>query len=288
MKSFKDILVEGENYLGKAGLDNVKDDAWYLFEETFNMKRAEYILNKDQEADTNKVSKFFEQIRKRTSNKPLQYITGHQEFMGLDFDVNENVLIPRLDTEVLVETALNIIKKINKEKIRILDLCTGSGCIAISLKKLSEKKVEITASDISAKALEVAKINAKKNDENIEFIESNLFENIEGKYDIIISNPPYIKSKEVLDLMEEVRSYEPNLALDGGEGGLDFYNKITKESVKFLNNYGFLLYEIGYDQSEDIKKIFKDNSFKEIEVLKDLAGLNRVAKGIYMEAEKNV
>lgn len=283
MKSLKDVLLEGELYLSNAGLENAKHDAWYLFEFVFGMHRAEYILYGDNGADTEKAYRFSDFIKKRATRKPLQYITKYQEFMGLDFEVNESVLIPRQDTEVLVEKALESINSINLSSVKVLDLCTGSGCIAISVAKMAPK-TKVSGSDISGNALEIARKNAANNQVECLFIQSNLFNNIQGKFDVIISNPPYIRTDVIDELMEEVKGFEPVTALDGGNSGLEFYKKITQESVNFLNKDGFLLYEIGYDQAEDVVRILESNSFKEIQMFKDLVGLDRVVKARYMEA----
>jgi len=283
MKSLKDVLLEGEIYLSEIGLENAKSDAWYLFEFVFEMRRAEFILYGNQAADAEKAFKFFDFIKIRSTRKPLQYITRHQEFMGLDFDVNESVLIPRQDTEVLVEKALEIINRLELSQVEVLDMCTGSGCIAVSIAKLAPK-AKLTAADISGKVLELAKKNAAKHEVECNFIQSNLFNNIEGKYDVIISNPPYIRTDVINKLMEEVKGFEPITALDGGSSGLEFYRTITQESVNFLNKDGFLLYEIGYDQAEDVVGILNEYNYSEIEVFKDLAGLDRVVKARYMEA----
>ena len=283
MKSLKDVLLEGEIYLSEVGLETAKSDAWYLFEFVFEMRRAEFILYGNQAADAEKAYKFFDFIKIRATRKPLQYITRHQEFMGLDFDVNESVLIPRQDTEVLVEKALEIINRLDLVQVEVLDMCTGSGCIAVSIAKLAPK-AKLTAVDISGKVLELAKKNAAKHVAKCDFIQSNLFNNIEGKYDVIISNPPYIRTDVINKLMEEVKGFEPITALDGGNSGLEFYRTITQESVNFLNKDGFLLYEIGYDQAKDVVGILNEYNYSEIEVFKDLAGLDRVVKARYMEA----
>lgn len=283
MNSLKDVLLEGEIYLSEVGLETAKNDAWYLFEYVFEMKRAEFILYGDRAADAEKAFKFFDFIKIRATRKPLQYITRHQEFMGFDFEVNESVLIPRQDTEVLVEKSLEIINKFYSSHVQVLDMCTGSGCIAVSISKLAPK-AKLSAADISGKVLELAKKNAAKHEAKCDFIQSNLFNNIEGKFDVIISNPPYIRTDVIDKLMEEVKGFEPITALDGGSSGLEFYRTITQESVNFLNKDGFLLYEIGYDQAEDVVEILKSFNYREIEVFKDLAGLDRVVKARYMEA----
>lgn len=212
-------------------------------------------------------AKFLKLINKRKSGIPYAYIVGHKEFMKLDFEVNKNVLIPREDTEILVEEVI----KLNKKKM--LDMCTGSGCIAVSLAKYIEDSI-IDAVDISEKALTIAKINAKKNGVCINFIKSNLFKEVEEKYDVIVSNPPYIKTEDLENLQEEVKK-EPMKALDGGETGLYFYKKIIKEAKNYLKENGYLALEIGYDQAVDVTKLLEENGYEEINVKKDLGGNDR-------------
>lgn len=246
-------------------------------------KPKEYIIIHDkEELAEEKVLEIKSNINKIIEGYPIQYITGKQEFMGLDFFVNENVLIPQPDTEILVEEVINICEKIDEPKI--LDLCTGSGAIAVALKKYMQnltptrlgRLIKITASDISSKALEVAKINAKNNNTEIQFIKSDLFENIDKKFNIIVSNPPYIKTDVIKNLSLEVQK-EPHLALDGGQDGLEFYRKIINNAYKYLENEGYLALEIGYDQKQEvIELIEKSNQYKEIYIKKDLSGNDRV------------
>ena len=199
--------------------------------------------------------------------------------MGIPFKVNENVLIPRQDTEILVE---NAIMKIGGKKCRVLDLCTGSGCIAISISHFCPN-VEIVAADISAKALEVAEENNKANQTNVKFVESDLFENIEGKFDVIVSNPPYISAEKIKELMPEVSMYEPLIALDGDEDGLAFYRSICGKAGDYLSDGGYLLYEIGYSQASDVSRIMHENNFVDIQIVKDQASLDRVVIGMRKE-----
>ena len=219
---------------------------------------------------------YFKAIKKLCQGIPIQHITHRQEFMKMTFYVDENVLIPRQDTETLVEEVIKISKKIGAKKI--LDLCTGSGAIAVSLAKYIEKS-QITAVDISKKALNVAKLNAKNNEvENkITFVESDLFNNIKKeKYDIIVSNPPYIK-KEVLKSLDKEVQKEPKLALDGGYDGLDFYRKIINKAEEYLKFNGYLCFEIGYDQKEDVEDLLKnEEKYTNIQCIKDLCDNDRV------------
>lgn len=237
-------------------------------------KNKEWIMTHiDEELSTLEYSNFFELVNKRIQGEPLQYILGEQYFMGLKFIVNENVLIPRADTEILVYKVIDMIG--DKTNIKILDMCTGSGCIAISLAK-NIKCPEVFAVDISTEALKVAQENAKLNDVNVTFVESDLFDNLpEEKYDIIVSNPPYITINEMKNLESEVLK-EPYQALYGGEDGLDFYKKISKNACKYLKEDGFLIFEIGYLQGNDVRNILKEFRYKNIEIIKDYSDNDRV------------
>lgn len=217
--------------------------------------------------------RYREVLRLRGQRIPLQHITGEQEFMGLVFFVNEHVLIPRQDTEVLVEEALRHIKDGQK----VLDMCTGSGCIIISLAMF--RNITAQAADISKEALKVACVNAKRHEREIRFLESDLFANVEESYDCIVSNPPYIASAEVQYLMPEVRDHEPLSALDGTEDGLYFYREIIKDAKEHLNEEGWLLFEIGWDQGVAVSELMAEAGYKNVEVKKDLAGLDRVVIG---------
>jgi len=267
------LLSWGKDTLKFAGISEWKLDAWYLLEYVVGCTRNEYFLFPEQEVSDSKRHHYEELIKKRSSHIPLQYLTGSQEFMGLSFYVNESVLIPRQDTEILVEEALQYIHG----NMRILDMCTGSGCILLSILKWKPEVCGVGA-DLSEKALEVARENQKRLQIDAEFIQSNLFENISGKFDIILSNPPYIPSQTIDTLMEEVKNYEPRMALDGHEDGLYFYRKLTASSLEFLNLGGMLFLEIGYDQAEAVTALMKP-IFTNIKVVKDLAGHDRVIYG---------
>lgn len=243
-----------------------------LFSKVLNIPKEFLLAHSEDEIDDNQKEKILEGIKKLNDNIPIQYIVNEQEFMGLKFFVDENVLIPQPDTEILVEQIINNYKE---RKIKILDLCTGSGCIAISLKHYLPQS-EIFASDISEKALNIAQNNAKQNNTEINFIKSDLFQNLQDKFDIIVSNPPYIKTDIIKTLDEEVQN-EPIIALDGGNDGLDFYEKILKEAYNYLKDEGKLYLEIGYDQKEDLINLYKnDKRYKNIECIKDLANNDRV------------
>lgn len=230
--------------------------------------RVHYLDNVDERS----VERFKNNIQNFFEGMPIQYINNKAYFMGLEIYVDENVLIPRCDTEILVEEIIKIVKKDSLRKI--LDLCTGSGAIAISLKKYLNN-IEIIASDISDKALMVAKKNASKIGVDVKFIESDLFNNINGKFDLIVSNPPYIKKSVIPSLDKQVRN-EPILALDGGKDGLDFYRKISYDAKRFLNNNGYLCFEIGYDQRKEVEDILLQNGYINIYSKKDYGGNDRI------------
>lgn len=223
---------------------------------------------------------FLKLINERLNNRPIAYIVGNREFMGLDFYVQEGVLIPRPDTEILVEEVIEIGK--NKGEIEILDIGTGSGAITVSLAKYLDN-ANLTSVDISDIALEVGKKNAISNDvdNKIEFIKSNLFTEIDKdkKFDVIVSNPPYIRKKDVENLESQVKDFEPYTALEGGEDGLDFYRKITEQAKLYLKENGVLAYEVGHDQSEDVSKLMEINGYTNIYTKKDLQGIDRVVIG---------
>lgn len=248
---------------------NVKKIMKYVLD----MSDGELIINKNKNITKKQYKSFLKYIERLKQGEPLQYIIHCQEFMGEKFYVDKNVLIPQPDTEIAVEETLKIISHSNKEKLDILDLCTGSGAIAISIKRAFSKKTSITASDISSKALEVAKKNASAilNDENsINFIKSDMFKNIDKKFDIIVTNPPYIETETINNLSKEVQK-EPKIALDGGEDGLKFYKILKKEVKNYLKKDGFLLMEIGYNQKETITKMFENSK-----CIKDYGNNDRV------------
>ena len=232
-------------------------------------------IHPEEIVETKIETDFNEAIQKKQEGIPLQYITNMQEFMGINFYVDENVLIPRPDTEVLVEEVIKLAKE--KENIAILDMCTGSGAIAIALAEYLTN-AKITASDKSKKALVVAQKNAKNTKASIQFIESDLFGNIKDKFDIIVSNPPYIESDVIKCLDKEVQK-EPMMALDGGKDGLDFYRKIAKQARAYLNEDGYLALEIGYNQKEKVKELLKKEGYREIYSKKDFGDNDRIVIG---------
>ncbi len=270
----KEAYELGITRLTEAGIEEVKSDTLLLLDGICHVTRNDILLHGEEVLDENVTQAFLEALTKRCERVPVQYITGVQNFMGLDFMVNENVLIPRFDTEILVE---EVMKHLH-DGFSILDMCTGSGCILLSLLHYSNHCTGVGV-DISEEALRVAKTNCEKLGLNATFLQSNLFEKVEGTYDIIVSNPPYIRSDVIGTLMEEVKGHEPMLALDGMEDGLYFYRKIVEESKQFLNGGGKLFFEIGYDQGEDVSHLMENAGFKDVCVMKDYAGLDRVVLG---------
>ena len=268
------LLREGREALQAAGIPEWNLDAWYLLEYAAHCTKNEYFLRPEKEVLPQEKQLYRTLIRKRSAHIPLQYLTGSQEFMGLSFFVDENVLIPRQDTEILVEEAIRALGS----GMRVLDVCTGSGCILLSLLKLCAG-LEGTGTDLSEKALQVAGENARRLGVEASFVQGDLFEPVSGKYDCIVSNPPYIASREVDALMEEVRDHEPRMALDGGEDGLYFYRKIAVQSPKYLNDRGRIFLEIGFDQGEAVAGLLAP-AFDEVRIVQDLAGLDRVVCGI--------
>ncbi len=382
--TLRELLRSGEEYLKEHDVADASVDAWLLLEHVTGLSRAEYLAHateplekvcailrmaadsgmqaQDCSSDEGKpkmkfvsaedaLQRYRELLKRRSLHIPLQHLTGEQEFMGLSFLVNEHVLVPRQDTETLVEEALKRLRP----GMRILDLCTGSGCIAVSLAKLGpeyiarqnvsctddskpvnksvselwdngesaveKRKVCVDASDISPEALAVARENAQRLGAQVRFIESDLFagiarmfgtsgtdefdgeikadrfagtgksdriveanrvigaDGIAGRYDMIVSNPPYVRTAVIGELAEEVRLHEPTLALDGAEDGLHFYREIVRQSLMYLTDGGQLLFEIGYDQAEAVRALMAEAGFTEIEVIRDLAGHDRVVTG---------
>lgn len=267
------VLQQAQLQLEEAGIEEAKLDAWYLAMECFGINRTDYYMNPNLEVADEKFQQYQKLIDSRAKRIPYQYLTHSQEFMGLQFYVDENVLIPRQDTEVLVDLAMKV-----AEHADILDMCTGSGCIILSLGKLGKTK-SLTAVDISTGALAVARHNAQSLQVPVTFIESNLFDNVEGTYDIIVSNPPYIPTKVIEELMPEVKAHEPMLALDGLEDGLYFYRIIANEASKYLREKGYIFLEIGHNQGDDVKNLLLDAGFEDVKVVKDLPGLDRVVTG---------
>lgn len=272
--TLEEALNKGKEILKEAEVLDYELDAWYLMEYVCKIEKSQYYLKGREEMEPEKWQEYEVLLRKRAEHIPLQYIIGSQEFMGLEFKVNSQVLIPRQDTETLVEEALKVLEP----GMNVLDLCTGSGCIIVSLMKYKEGLTG-TASDISKQAILVAKENAKQNQVEVEFVSSDLFKSITGTYDMIISNPPYIPTEVIGGLMPEVKNFEPMEALDGKEDGLYFYREIASEAGNFLNSNGYLYFEIGHDQGGKVAAIMESNGYRNVRVVKDLAGNDRVVMG---------
>ena len=272
--TIKQAITKGMIMLKSNNVESPKLKARLLLQYVLDKPRQYIIVYDNKEIDKQQQWQYFVNIEKLTKGVPLQHITHRQEFMKMDFFVDENVLIPRTDTEILVEEVIKIAQKYNSP--RILDLCTGSGAIAISLKKFVPN-ADITAVDISEKALEIAQKNAEKLEAKINFVKSDLFDKLDNKkFDIIVSNPPYIRKDEIKKLSEEVQK-EPKIALDGGEDGLDFYRIITEQAINYLKTGSFLCFEIGYNQKSDVIKIIEDEqNYKNTYCKKDLYGNDRI------------
>ena len=271
---YREAMQEGEKILQEAGIVDAKNDAWLLLAMVCKVDHTYYYMHMEEELMSEQQDEYRVVIRKRAEHVPLQYITGEQEFMGLPFKVNSNVLIPRQDTETLVEEALKVIRP----GMKVLDMCTGSGCILISILK-NVLNVEGVGCDISKQAVIVAKENAKLNNVVATFERSDLFDHVTETFDVIVSNPPYIRTEEIATLMPEVCQFEPVGALDGKEDGLFFYRKMIAESSKYLKPNGVILFEIGYDQGQDVSLMLKEAGYKDVQIVKDLAQNDRVVIG---------
>lgn len=283
--TYREIFEQGKSALEQAQIEEADLDARLLLEYVCQTNRNDLLIHGDRTVETEKESEYHRLISERARHIPLQYLTGVQEFMGLSFKVNKAVLIPRQDTEILVEEVLRQLH----DGMRILDMCTGSGCILISLLHYSNYCSGVGA-DISAEALQVARENGEQilgqapsadGSGEAVWVQSDLFFHITGKFDFIVSNPPYIKSSEIPTLMPEVKDYEPLTALDGREDGLYFYKKIVEESKNYLMSGGMLYFEIGYNQADDVSRLMEQAGFQEVTTVQDYAGLDRVVYGTY-------
>lgn len=281
--TYRECYEKGCHILNEAGIEESTLNARLLLEAACGTDRNDLLAHDEQPVMSQAEEKYLNWIRQRAEHIPLQQLTGEQDFMGLTFSVNEHVLIPRQDTEILVE---EVLKELH-DRMRILDMCTGSGCILLSLLHYSND-CEGLGVDLSAEALEVAgrnvlKVLTPEKAEHAHFLQSDLFEKVEEKFEIIVSNPPYIASAEVEKLMPEVRDHEPRMALDGTEDGLHFYRRIIKEAGKHLVNSGMLFFEIGYDQGQAVSELMRAGGYREVQVVQDYAGLDRVVLGTYCE-----
>lgn len=276
--TYRESYEKGKSALAEAGIGEAELDARLLLEYVCSTSRSDLLVHGDREVEASRAEEYLSMVRQRARRIPLQYLTGVQDFMGMEFMVNGHVLIPRQDTEILVEEALRELR----DGMAILDMCTGSGCILISLLRYSNDCTGLGA-DISPEALAVARENARRllqPEKQVRFVESDLFAAVDGMYDMVISNPPYIPSGVIGTLMPEVRDHEPLGALDGSGDGLFFYRRITEECKKHLRPGGMLFYEIGYDQGETVAGILEREGFGGIRVTKDYGGLDRVVSGV--------
>lgn len=279
--TIKEALEKGLECLENREYNNPLLEVKLLLAKALGVEKEYLFLHLNDEVEKTDLDKFFSYLEERKTGYPIQYILGTQEFMGLEFFVNPGVLIPRPDTETLVESVIEVVKGSYRERqeVRMLDLCTGTGAVAVSLAFYIEN-AHVDAVDIDDVPIDTAKRNADHNGvaDRVTVIKSDLFEGVAGRYDIIVSNPPYIKSDVIEGLQTEVSTYEPKLALDGGSDGLDFYRKIADQSVSFLNDGGVLALEIGYDQGDSVSRLLTGR-YKDVEVIKDLSGNDRVVIG---------
>lgn len=272
--NYTEAFLMGMQKLKEAQIGEAQLDARLLLEEVCGTDHNTLLCHGDREVSEAEEEKYRRALEQRAVHVPLQHLLGYQDFMGLRFQVNEYVLIPRQDTEILVEEAMRYLH----DGMRILDLCTGSGCILLSLLHYSND-CEGVGVDISKEALQVAVQNAELLGIRADFLKSDLYEKVTGKFDLLVSNPPYIERKVIPTLMEEVREYDPYIALDGGEDGLDFYRRIIGGAQDYLKRGGQILMEIGSGQAKAVSELLREAGFKEIDVCRDFAGLDRVVSG---------
>ena len=272
--NYTEAFLMGMQKLKEAQIGEAQLDARLLLEEVCGTDHNTLLCHGDREVSEAEEEQYRKALEQRAVHVPLQHLLGYQDFMGLRFQVNEYVLIPRQDTEILVEEAMRYLH----DGMRILDLCTGSGCILLSLLHYSND-CEGVGVDISQEALQVAAQNAELLGIRADFLKSDLYEKVTGKFDLLVSNPPYIERAIIPTLMEEVREYDPYIALDGGEDGLDFYRRIIGGAQDYLNRGGQILMEIGSGQAKAVSELLCEAGFKEIDVCRDFAGLDRVVSG---------
>ena len=277
---YKKLYENGIEILNRAGIAEAKLDARLLLEYACQTDHSVLFAHPEREISEKEYDNYIGLIERRAKREPVAYILGNWDFMGLNFKVNSNVLIPEQDTEVLVEEAM----RYTEDGFKVLDLCTGSGCIALSLLNYTND-TRAVCTDISGEALDVAKENAEslRLSDRVTFVKTDLFPGEDmGKFDIIVSNPPYIATKVIDTLAPEVKDYEPRLALDGSEDGLLFYRRIVDSVQKYLFSSGYLFLEIGYDQGKALTDMLKENGhFHDIEVIRDYAGNDRVVRACF-------
>ena len=272
--TLKEALAKAVDKLQQMEVPDADIDAWYLLSYVTGLDRAAFFLHGEEPMAEPDMIRYRDLVTKRGERIPLQHLTGEQEFMGLDFHVNEHVLIPRQDTECLVERVLPYV-----DGKRVLDVCTGSGCIAIAIAKLGKPFI-VHGVDISEEALAVARQNATELNASVELFAGDLMTKMDGQYDVIVSNPPYIPPSVIEGLMPEVRLHEPMLALDGGQDGLEFYRRIAGQAVIRLAPNGRLFLEIGCEQAAAVAEILQKQGYREVQVFQDLAGKDRIVQCI--------
>ena len=289
-KTLRQAMMDGVRFLQSHQIEDAVSDGRILFEAAFSMDRTQYLLHGDQEADPDRERVYQQYLGQRIQNKPVQYITGRQEFMGLSFYVDPRVLIPRQDTETLVEAVLSHMKE-QKLPLKAADIGTGSGCIAVSIAAFRKEAVQMTATDRSAGALQVAEINAERNQVSLRLLQGDLLEALpeeeKGTWHYIISNPPYISEHDMLNLDRNVRDFEPHLALCGGEDGLEYYRRLGVQAKEHLRPGGQLWLEIGWDQGCSVSQILAHEGYHSVQIRKDLAGHDRVVSAIFWGIEKD-
>ncbi len=283
--TLKELIAEGSTKLTEAGIQDAATDAAYLAEYILNIDRNMRYNHPEYAVDEVMYRRYADALSMRMRHVPLQHITGRQEFMGLPFVVNPSVLVPRFDTEFVVEEALIEVE----DGMRILDMCTGSGCILLSLMNYKNDCIGVGV-DLSGEALSVARMNADALSSNVTFYEGDLYDALpqeyrEKRFDVIVSNPPYIATDVIPTLMPEVRDHDPRMALDGGADGLSFYRRIIAGAKDYLNNHGKVILEIGYDQGDAVSKILSENGFVNICVKNDYSGNPRAALAEYIRKD---
>ncbi|MBR1816308.1 MAG: peptide chain release factor N(5)-glutamine methyltransferase [Lachnospiraceae bacterium] len=276
--TLRELIIYGQDLLKNSDIEAYESDTRVLARFAFDLSYTDMFMMMSEDMPEDQIEFYKDCLNLRSTHMPCQYITGSQEFMGYEFITEDGVLIPRQETEILVEKALELTSDIRECKA--LDMCTGSGCIGISyeLKRRESRYINdiIHLADISKDALAVAEKNKLKLNSDCKLIKTDLFDRIVDRYDIIMSNPPYIKTSDIDEIMEEVREYEPRLALDGDSDGLSYYRRIAEEAGKYLYKNGILLLEIGYEQYKDVRELLLENGFENVNVIKDYAGLDRV------------
>lgn len=283
--TWRQVMQHGLEQLKTAGIVDAESDIHIFAMHVLQCNYSSLILHMEDAVEEEARRLFESYVMQRLTHKPCQYITGIQNFMGFDFETDAQVLIPRPETELLVEQACRIANQWSREanglqkRRRILDLCCGSGCIGISVSKLLTCEKEVVLADISDAAIALSNRNKERLGADGTIIKTDLFEQLSGRFDMILSNPPYIRTAEIATLMEEVRDFEPHLALDGKADGLYFYKKIVKEARDYLYEDGYLLFEIGQDQLEAVRGLLVENGYTDIIAIKDYAGWNRIVGG---------